>query len=136
MESLKKLLENQNWKNFESFIAEIFERFNYKVERNVRIKFLRNKEFDLIAKKSNVLILVECKRWKKEYSKYKNAKKEIKKFKEKIEAYSKFQAFKKVYGILIFLNTTFQPIKDDNVFVISLDYLNQLLLDLESFYIF
>lgn len=135
MEALKKYLENKDWKYFENFISEVLERFEYKVEKNVRLKFLNYKEFDLIAKKQKRVLLIECKRWKREYAKYKRIKKEIEKFKEKIENFKRYQFFsEKVFGIIIFLDSTFQPIIEDNIFVISLDYLNELLNEIENLY--
>ncbi|MFH7902942.1 MAG: restriction endonuclease [Candidatus Aenigmatarchaeota archaeon] len=134
MESLKKFLEEKNWKYFENFIAEVFERFNYKISKNVRIKFLNYKEFDLIAKKQNKILLIECKKWKKEYSKFKNVRKEIEKFKEKFREYKKYQVNKKIFGLIIFLNATFRPIKEEDIFVLSIDYLNTFLNEFENLY--
>lgn len=136
MESLKKYLENRDWKEFESFISEVLENFGYKVERNVRLKFMRNKEFDIIAIKQNRMLIIECKRWKKEYSKFKNIKKEIEKFKKKVEEYKKYRFIdKKIYPIFLLLNSSFTPSILDDVYVLSLDFLNSFLLDLENLYI-
>ncbi|MEM0324912.1 MAG: NERD domain-containing protein [Candidatus Aenigmatarchaeota archaeon] len=134
MESLKKFLEERDWKYFENFIAEVFERFNYKISKNVRIKFLNYKEFDLIAKKQNKILLIECKKWKKEYSKFKNVRREIEKFKEKFNEYKKYQINKKIFGLMIFLNATFQPIREENIFVLSIDFLNTFLNEFENLY--
>jgi len=136
MESLKKYLETKDWKEFEKFISEILENFGYKVERNVRLKFMKNKEFDIIATKQKRMLIIECKRWKKEYSKLKNIRKEIEKFKEKIEEYKKYRLInKKIYPIFLLLNSSFSPLILDDVYVLSLDFLNSFLLDIENLYI-
>ncbi|MEM0481138.1 MAG: restriction endonuclease [Candidatus Aenigmatarchaeota archaeon] len=131
MEALKKYLENKSWKDFESFIAEVFEIYNFKVSRNVRIKYLKNIEFDIIAEKRNLIVLVECKKWKKIYSNEKNLNKVLKKFKEKIEKFKKY-TFKKVVSLIIFLDTKFEPKIIDEIFVMSIDYLNSFLNTIET----
>jgi Holliday junction resolvase-like predicted endonuclease len=131
MEALKKYLEKRSWKDFESFISEVFEIHGYKVRKNVRLKYLKNLEIDIIAEKRDVIFLVECKKWKKEYSKERNLKKVVEKHKEKLENFGKF-TYKRVYGLIIFLDTTFSPKVYDKIFIISIDFLNSFILEFES----
>ena len=132
MEAIKKYYEKKSWKDFENFVSEVFEIHGYKVKRNVRLKYFKNSEIDIIAEKRNKIVLVECKKWKKEYSKEKILNKIVEKHKKKVDEFKRF-TFKKVYGLMIFLDTTFSPKIFDNIFIISLDYLNSFILNLDIY---
>jgi hypothetical protein len=50
-----------DWKKFENDVADIFENFSYKVDRDVRFKTSRNFQIDLIAYDDKRCFFVDCK---------------------------------------------------------------------------
>src|SRR5713226_1429159 len=54
----------QNWKEFESFVDQIFVSFGFQTVRNYRLK-KPAMEIDLIASKYGTAFAIDCKHWKR-----------------------------------------------------------------------
>lgn len=63
VESICKFLE---WKEFENFSAQVFEKSNFKVKRNFRFKAAQRRwEIDVVAYSEPIIVCVDCKRWRR-----------------------------------------------------------------------
>lgn len=87
VESVCRLLK---WREFESIATEVFQAYNYEVKKNVRFKEENRKrwEIDLVASKRPILASVDCKQWKRNWSRasiIKTAEKHVK----RTEAFTK-----------------------------------------------
>lgn len=52
-----------DWREFEKTIGDAFRYNDFKVGNNVRFKFKRRFEIDLVAERGDVIFCVDCKRW-------------------------------------------------------------------------
>lgn len=58
------MLKQRGWKDFENFVAWLFEQHEFKAKTNFRFSYKgRRFEIDVIAENTNTIFLVECKRW-------------------------------------------------------------------------
>ena len=63
VESICKVLE---WKEFENFTAQVFEKNNFRVKRNFRFKAAQRRwEIDVVAYNEPIIVCVDCKRWRR-----------------------------------------------------------------------
>jgi len=63
VENVCKVLE---WKEFENFTAQVFEKNNFKVQRNFRFKAAQRRwEIDVVAYSEPIIVCVDCKRWRR-----------------------------------------------------------------------
>ena len=61
---IEEVSEYLNWKDFEALVSQILSENGFYVEKNVILTKPRM-EIDVIGKKLNVEILIDCKHWKK-----------------------------------------------------------------------
>lgn len=87
VENVCRLLK---WREFESIATEVFQAYIYKVEKNVRFKEENGKrwEIDLVASKPPILASVDCKQWKRNWSRS-SIKKIAEKHVKRTEAFTK-----------------------------------------------
>jgi len=63
VENICKFLE---WKEFEIFTAEVFEKNNFLTKRNFRFKAAQRRwEIDVVAYNEPIIVCVDCKRWRR-----------------------------------------------------------------------
>jgi len=63
VEIICKVLE---WKEFENFSAQVFEKNNFEVIRNFRFKAAQRRwEIDVVAYSEPIIVCVDCKRWRR-----------------------------------------------------------------------
>ncbi len=61
------IYSKQLWQSFESVAGKIFEANDFSVEVNkVKVENRKRRQFDVIAKRGNLTIAVDCKRWDKD----------------------------------------------------------------------
>ena len=54
------------WKEFENFTAQVFEKNNFSVKRNFRFKAAQRRwEIDVVAYSEPIIVCVDCKRWRR-----------------------------------------------------------------------
>ncbi|MCL4399213.1 restriction endonuclease [Candidatus Parvarchaeota archaeon] len=53
--------KKSSWRDFENLVADIFERFDYTVMRDVRFKTARRFQIDLVAYNERLCIFIDCK---------------------------------------------------------------------------
>lgn len=64
IEDLKDVSRDAIWQNFENLVAFIFEENGYRIKVNTVKSFnKKRRQYDVIAKKSSQVFLVECKKW-------------------------------------------------------------------------
>lgn len=63
VETICKVLE---WKEFENFTAQVFEKNNFRVKRNFRFKASQRRwEIDVVAYNEPIIVCTDCKRWRR-----------------------------------------------------------------------
>ena len=63
VESICKVLE---WKEFENFTAQVFEKNGFQVKKNFRFKAAQRRwEIDVVAYNDPIIVCVDCKRWRR-----------------------------------------------------------------------
>jgi len=63
VESICKVLE---WKEFEDFTAQVFEKNNFLIKKNFRFKAAQRRwEIDVVAYNEPIIVCVDCKRWRR-----------------------------------------------------------------------
>lgn len=85
---LKRASSDVVWQNFEKLTAYIFEQNEFSVEINI-VKTLKRKrrQYDVIARKVDGTILVECKKWSGHRPRLSALKRAIEQHKERCEFY-------------------------------------------------
>ena len=64
-EEIEKTLEGIDWKEFEEFVAQVFEKHEFNVFRNFRFKTKKRYEIDILAFRNGLIVAVDCKKWKR-----------------------------------------------------------------------
>jgi hypothetical protein len=64
VQDIRKVSSKLSWQDFESFVSEIAEQYNYTAKRNVNISKPRV-QIDVIASKGQFCIAIDCKHWSK-----------------------------------------------------------------------
>ncbi len=62
VQDVRKVSSKLSWQDFESFVSEIAEQYNYTAKRNVNIRKPRA-QIDVIASKGSFCIAIDCKHW-------------------------------------------------------------------------
>ena len=132
---IEEILDSVDWKGFEDFCAEVFERHSWTVKRNLRFKTSRRYEIDIVATKGRLAIAADCKHWGMRPGKVaglRNAAKMQSERAEELPLSERDFGDKKVYPILI---TLFQEdiTKEDGVWIVPAYRLNSFLLDFEGY---
>lgn len=85
---LEEVSKDAIWQNFEKLVGFIFEKNDYEVQIN-KVKSFNKKrrQYDVIARKSNQVLLVECKKWSGNRYRLSALKAAIKKHKERADFY-------------------------------------------------
>ncbi len=85
---LQKILKDVAWQHFEELTAFIFSENDFQVEvRKVKTFKKKRRQYDVIAKRDNKIILVECKKWAGNRYRLSALKAAVKKHKERSEFY-------------------------------------------------
>lgn len=115
------------WQNFEKLTGFIFEQNNYEVQVNKVLTKDKKKrrQFDVIAKKSNLTYLVDCKKWVGHRYRLSGIKAAIRKHKERTEFYNKLKNTKAIPIIVTLIEEEIQSYKD--VYIIPILKLNSFL---------
>lgn len=64
VQDIRKVSTKLSWQDFESFVSEIAEQYNYTARRNVNMSKPRA-QIDVIAVKGSFCIAIDCKHWSK-----------------------------------------------------------------------
>lgn len=96
---LQEILEEISWQKFEEIVGKIFEIHGYKVEVSEVITFEgTRRQYDVIARQEDHLIIADCKRWDRK----RRIKYGLKQAAEKqINRVKKFQAKQAKYPIVV-----------------------------------
>jgi len=141
-EAIEKFLEENDWRYFEDFVMEIFEKHDYNTIKHFRFKGTSRREIDVLAWNEHRIFIIECKRWKKHRPKTFHLKEAAKKVIDYLNdfktVYSKSIATKfgdtnnkEIIPIIVTLYE--EPIKIfENVLIVPLWKLNSLLLNLDE----
>lgn len=85
---LEEASKDAIWQNFEKLVAFIFEENDYEVQINkVKSFSKKRRQYDVIARKNNQVLLVECKKWSGNRYRLSALKAAIKKHKERVNFY-------------------------------------------------
>ena len=69
-QTIEDFVGKMNWKDFESFVREIFSANGFNSFPNFRFKTSRRFEIDIVAAKNNLIFVADCKEWDR--GRYKN----------------------------------------------------------------
>jgi hypothetical protein len=88
IDDLERVSVESAWQNFERLAAFIFEKNDFEVRVNI-VKTLQRKkrQYDVIARKNNRTLLVECKKWAGNRYRLSGLKKAIGQHKERVAFY-------------------------------------------------
>jgi Holliday junction resolvase-like predicted endonuclease len=64
-EEIEKILEEVDWKEFEEFVIRILEEHEFNTFHNFRFKTERRYEIDILAVRDDLLLVIDCKKWKR-----------------------------------------------------------------------
>jgi hypothetical protein len=85
---LQKISKDVAWQHFEELVAFIFSKNDFLVEvRKVKTFKKKRRQYDVIAKRDNKTILVECKKWAGNRYRLSALKTAVQKHKERSEFY-------------------------------------------------
>jgi Holliday junction resolvase len=70
-EMIEKIIEGMDWKEFEEMVGEILRTHDFNVYNSFRFKTKKNYEIDVVGIKQNIILGIDCKRWKG--GRYKNS---------------------------------------------------------------
>jgi Holliday junction resolvase-like predicted endonuclease len=66
---IEKICSVLHWKEFENFTANILQKNNYLIKHNFRFKASQRRwEIDIIAYNRPIILCIDCKRWRKNWS--------------------------------------------------------------------
>ncbi len=89
IEDLESVSKEVVWQNFERLVAFIFEQNDFQAKINTVKSFNRKRrQYDVIARKSSRIFLVECKKWSGNRYRLSALKAAVKKHKERAEFYN------------------------------------------------
>ncbi len=125
--TIEEALKETKWKDFESFVADIFKLHGYSTKLHVRFKTKRCYEIDIVAEGKLLTFCVDCKKWKKGRYKKSALKKACEKHFERVNEFCKFS--KKKCTPLIVTYVEEEIVEESNVLVIPLWKLNSFLLN-------
>jgi len=87
-DDLQRISRKVVWQNFERLVAFILEKNEFLVQTNlVLVSNKRRRQFDVVAKKSQRTLLVECKKWAGNRYRLSALKSAIQKHKERSQIY-------------------------------------------------
>lgn len=145
-ELIEKIIEGIDWKEFEKVVGDILRTHEFNVYNSFRFKTKKNYEIDVIGVKQNIILCIDCKRWKG--GRYKNSglKNAISKQKKRVSEFIKFLKKnpngKKFFGVEIkkmklvpFIVTWLEEDLKmyDNVVVVPVWKLNEFLLNINEY---
>jgi hypothetical protein len=144
-EEIEKILKEIDWKDFEKLISEILKKHDFKVQNNFRFRANRRFEVDVLAVRSKISLLIDCKKWGRGRHKKTGLKYAIQDQKERVKQLKKFlkdnpiaqnqlktQKTKKFIPLII---TWFEEdlIEHEDVFIIPIWKFNNFLLNLSEY---
>lgn len=143
--NIEEVLEKFDWKNFEQIVAEIFKSNDFIVYPNLRFKTKKRYEIDLIAKRRNIVLCIDCKEWSRGRHKKTGLRYAIKKQKERVKELVKFlkgnpiaenklkmNVKDKFYPLIVTLFLE-ELVKENGSFIVPVWKLNSFLLEIESY---
>jgi len=134
---LEEVLEKLDWKEFERFVAHVFEKNLFKVVKNFRFRTHRRYEIDLLATKRDMVFCVDCKEWCKGRFKTSPLKVAVQQQEERIVEFKKFLTTNPLSGLapnfhfIPLIVTLFEEelLKEGETFIVPIWKLNTFLLD-------
>jgi Holliday junction resolvase len=144
-ETIEKILEKFDWREFEKAVAGIFEANNFKVRQNFVFKTKRKYQIDILAVGERIVLCVDCKRWSMGRYKKAGLKNAAKIQEERVSELINFlrknlfakQMLKikaqKFYSLVV---TLFEEdlFEENKTFFVPVWKLNSFLLDMEKFF--
>ncbi len=130
---VERVLKQRGWKDFENFVAWIFEQHEFKAKTNFRFSHNGKRfEIDVIAENTNTIFLVECKRWRgKAHTRY-ALQKACERHEERVKAFTEvFQKPKTIKGIIVTLLDAFA--EEREILLVPVFKLNWFLLNYHTF---
>jgi hypothetical protein len=89
VEDLERVSVETIWQNFERLAAFIFEKNDFETKINtVKTQNKKRRQYDVIARKSNRIFLIECKKWAGKRYRLSALKRSIEKHKERTAFYT------------------------------------------------
>ena len=136
-EDIEALVKDIHWSEFERVCSEILEKHDFSVKRNFRFKTRNRYEIDILAKRGNKVLLIDCKHWAIRPGSKSLLRIAAEKQKERENEYQKIlfldsKPLEKTFPLLI---TLFQEsiIKANGVWVVPVYMLNSFMLDIENY---
>ena len=144
-EEIEKILEKIDWKEFEELIRKILENHDFESFHNFRFRTKRKYEIDILANRDDLILAVDCKKWRRGRYKKTNLKYAVKSQKERVKKLISFLNKNFIWKnkLKISKRTKFIPlivtwfeedlIQYDNVFIVPVWKFNNFLLNLSEY---
>jgi len=141
---IEKILSRFDWSGFEAAVAEIFVANGFIVKRNFRFKTKRRYEIDIIARRADKAVCIDCKEWREGRNKksaiekaadmQKERTKQLEKFVSKNPiAQSSLKLSGKTHYIPMIITLLEEDVKEsDGVLIVPVWKLNSLLNSINS----
>ena len=142
---MEEVLQKFNWKEFEKFIAEIFQNNGFVIKRNFRFKTKNRYEIDLIATSNRFVFCVDCKMWNQGRYKKTGLKNAINLQEKRVKELEKFLNKNPIAKSLLKINQNYSmaplivtlheedTIKENDTFVVPAWKLNNFVNELENY---
>lgn len=128
---LEILSKQSTWQNFEKITAWLFEQNDYTAQQNVIVAFnKKRRQYDVVAKKNNLTILVDCKKWGAGRQRTAKIKKAVEQHIERCEFYKTTKNTRNVLPLIITIIDDGLEIYN-NISIVPVIKLNQFLNELQ-----
>jgi hypothetical protein len=135
---IEDVIDRLDWKEFEQFCGRILEEHNWKVQTTFRFKLERRYEIDVLAKKGDHVLAIDCKHWGIRPGKATQLRCAAEKQAERAGKLSKIKALDSFWKRISFhpiVVTLLQEdiLKENDVWIVPVFKLNDFLLNVESY---
>lgn len=144
-ESIEKIVEGIDWKEFEELVMKILEKHDFQSYHNFRFKMARLYEIDVLGVKENLVLGIDCKQWNKGRYKKSGLKKTVAIQKDRLKQFKELlskdiitqdilnlpQKLKTIPLIVTWFEEDL--IEHENVFIVPIWKFNQFLLNLSEY---
>jgi len=144
-EEIEEILKEIDWKEFEELVASILEQHDFSCVIHFKFKTKRFYEIDVLAAKNNIILAIDCKKWKRGRYKKTGLKYAVEAQEERVKELKKFLRVNKLLaeklrlkGKLYFLPliiTWFEEdlLKFNDTFIVPIWKFNQFLLSISDY---
>jgi len=135
---IEDIIDCFDWREFELFCARILEEHGWKAQTTFRFKLKRRYEIDILAKKGNRVLAIDCKHWGVRPGKASQLRKAADKQTERVEQLSKIRTLDSLWERTEFYSLLITLLQEDitqenGVWIVPVFKLNDFLLNHDAY---